>query len=172
VRSGSDTRVVTVSSLEHKPGRLDFDDLQSEREYSPRGAYRQSKLANAVFGLELDRRLRAAGIAIKSVLAHPGYSATNLQSSGPTGPMKALMRVTNVIVAQSAERGAWPSLYAATAPGVEGGQFFGPDGFRELRGYPTPVEPVGRASDPEVGRLLWEVSEELTGVRYPSGLHD
>jgi NAD(P)-dependent dehydrogenase (short-subunit alcohol dehydrogenase family) len=163
----SDARVVTVSSLEHRAGRLDFDDLQSEREYSPRGAYQQSKLANAVFGLELDRRLRAAGIGIKSVIAHPGYSATNLQISGPTGAMKALLRVTNAIVAQPAKRGAWPLLYAATAPGVEGGQFIGPDGFRELRGHPTSVEPVGRARDPEVGRRLWEVSEELTGVRYP-----
>jgi NAD(P)-dependent dehydrogenase (short-subunit alcohol dehydrogenase family) len=167
MRSGSDSRVVTVSSLEHRAGRLDFDDLQSEREYSPRGAYQQSKFANAVFGLELDRRLRTAGIAVKSVLAHPGYSATNLQTSGPTGPMKTLLRVTNAIVAQPAERGAWPSLYAATAPGVEGGQFIGPDGFRELRGHPTVVEPVSRVRDPEAGRRLWEVSEKLSGVRYP-----
>ncbi|MGH2922875.1 MAG: oxidoreductase [Solirubrobacterales bacterium] len=167
LRGGSDARVVTVTSIEHKPGRLDFDDLQSEREYSPRRAYQQSKLANAVFGLELDRRMRAAEIAVKSVLAHPGYAATNLQSSGPTGAMKALLRVTNAIVAQPAERGAWPSLYAATAPEVQGGQFIGPGGFRELRGHPTPVEPVDRARDPEAGRRLWEVSEELTGVGYP-----
>jgi NAD(P)-dependent dehydrogenase (short-subunit alcohol dehydrogenase family) len=168
LKDASDARVVTVSSLEHKPGRLRFDDLQWEREYSPRGAYQQSKFANAVFGLELDRRLRDAGIAVKSVLAHPGYSATNLQSSGPTGPMKALLAVTNAIVAQPAERGAWPSLYAATAPEVEGGQFIGPDGFMEARGHPKLVEPAGRARDAEAGRRLWQVSEELTGVRYLS----
>jgi NAD(P)-dependent dehydrogenase (short-subunit alcohol dehydrogenase family) len=163
---GQDARVVTVTSLEHRAGRIDFDDLQSEHAYSPRGAYRQSKLANAVFGLELDRRLRAAGLPIKSVLAHPGYTATNLQLSGPTGAMRALLRVTNKLVAQGVERGALPQLYAATARDVVGGGFYGPDGFNEIRGYPARVEPVERAQDPELGRRLWEVSEELTGVGY------
>jgi NAD(P)-dependent dehydrogenase (short-subunit alcohol dehydrogenase family) len=166
LRAGSDPRVVTLTSIEHRPGRLRFDDLHGERDYAPRRAYQQSKLANAVFGVELERRLRAAGLEVKSLLAHPGYSATNLQVSGPTGPMKALLRVTNSLVAQSAEMGALPTLYAASAPGVEGGEFFGPDGFRELRGHPTLVKPVKRATDPELGRRLWEVSEELTGVRY------
>jgi NAD(P)-dependent dehydrogenase (short-subunit alcohol dehydrogenase family) len=159
-------RVITVSSLEHRPGRLDFDDLQSERSYSPRGAYQQSKFANAVFGLELDRRLRGASLPVASILAHPGYSATNLQLTGPTGLMKAILRVGNQLIAQSAEQGALPQLYAATAVGVEGGSFIGPDGFREGRGHPTEVQPVGRARDPDTGRRLWEVSEELTGVRY------
>jgi NAD(P)-dependent dehydrogenase (short-subunit alcohol dehydrogenase family) len=161
-------RVVTLSSIEHKPGRLNFDDLQSERSYSPRDAYQQSKFANAVFGLELDRRLRAAGLPVISVLAHPGYSATNLQLTGPTGLMKAVLRVGNQLIAQSAEQGALPQLYAATADGVEGGSFIGPDGFREARGHPTVVQPVGRARDAEAGRRLWEVSEELTGVEYLS----
>ncbi len=102
-----------------------------------------------------------------SVLAHPGYSATNLQSTGPTGIMKRLMSVSNRLVAQSAERGALPILYAATAPGVEGGEFYGPDGFNEMRGDPTTVKPTSEARDPEVGRRLWELSEELTGVSYP-----
>jgi NAD(P)-dependent dehydrogenase (short-subunit alcohol dehydrogenase family) len=162
-------RAVTLSSIEHKPGRLDFDDLQCERSYSPRGAYQQSKFANAVFGLELDRRLREAQLPVSSVLAHPGYSATNLQLSGPTGLMKAVLRVGNQLMAQSAEQGALPPLCAATAEGVEGGTFIGPDGLREARGHPTVVQPVGRARDPETGRRLWEVSEELTGVRYLSG---
>lgn len=161
-----DARVVTLSSLEHKAGHIHFDDLQLEHGYAPRKAYRQSKLANASFGLELDRRLRAAGSPVKSVLAHPGYSATNLQSTGPTGAMKALMAVSNRVVAQSAEQGALPTLYAATAPDVEGGEYYGPDGFQELRGRPTRVKVIAEGSDPAVGRKLWEVSEELTGVRY------
>ena len=159
-------RVVTVSSLEHKPGRIHFDDLQSESKYSSRGAYQQSKFANAVFGLELDRRLRAAGSPVISVLAHPGYSATNLQTSGPPFPVSALLRISNALIAQSASKGALPQLYAATAPGVEGGEFIGPDGFREARGTPTEVQPVKRARDEQTARLLWDVSEELTGVRY------
>jgi NAD(P)-dependent dehydrogenase (short-subunit alcohol dehydrogenase family) len=165
--AGTDARVVTVSSIEHKAGRVDFDDLQSERDYSPRRAYRQSKFANVLFGLELDRRLRAAGMPVKSVLAHPGYSATNLQLSGPTGIVRSFLRVTNKLVAQSPDKGALPTLYAATAPGVEGGEFFGPDGFMEGRGHPSRVDPVDRARDTESARRLWEVSEELTGVRYP-----
>jgi NAD(P)-dependent dehydrogenase (short-subunit alcohol dehydrogenase family) len=159
-------RVVTLSSLEHRSGHLDFDDLQSKKNYGPRSAYQQSKLANAAFGIELDRRLRAAGSSTISVLAHPGYSATNLQSTGPSGPMKALLSVTNRLVAQSPEQGALPTLYAATAPDVEGGGYYGPDGFREARGHPTRVKAIPEAHDPEVGRRLWEVSEELTGVRY------
>jgi NAD(P)-dependent dehydrogenase (short-subunit alcohol dehydrogenase family) len=164
---GDDPRVVTVTSLEHRPGRIDFDDLTSERDYQPRTAYQRSKFANAVFGLELDRRLRAAGSPVKSVLAHPGYSATNLQTSGPTGPMKALLRVGNRLFAQSADRGALPQIHAATAADVQGGEFYGPGGFNELRGAPTRVKPVSRATDPELGRRLWQVSEELTGVTFP-----
>ena len=142
-----DPRIVTVSSLEHRPGRIDFDDLGSEGSYQPRAAYQRSKFANAVFGLELDRRLRAAGSPVKSVLAHPGYSATNLQVSGPTGAMKAMLRVGNKLLAQSPERGALPQLYAATADGVQGGEFYGPDGPREARGFPTRVErSAGRAT--------------------------
>jgi NAD(P)-dependent dehydrogenase (short-subunit alcohol dehydrogenase family) len=166
--AGGSSRVVTLSSIEHKPGKLDFDDLQSENGYSPRGAYQQSKFANAVFGLELDRRLRAAGLPVISVLAHPGYSDTNLQSTGPTGPMKALLAVGNKLLAQSAERGALPQLYAATAADVEGGSFIGPDGLMEARGHPTVVKPVGRARDEETAKRLWDVSEQLTGVTYLS----
>jgi NAD(P)-dependent dehydrogenase (short-subunit alcohol dehydrogenase family) len=166
---GSGSRVVTVSSIEHRPGKLAFDDLQSESSYSPRGAYQQSKFANAVFGLELDRRLRAAGSPVISVLAHPGYSDTNLQRTGPTGVMRAVLEIGNRVFAQGAEKGALPQLYAATAPGVEGGEFYGPDGFQQMRGAPKRVRPVDRAEDEETGRRLWRVSEELTGVTYLSG---
>jgi NAD(P)-dependent dehydrogenase (short-subunit alcohol dehydrogenase family) len=159
-------RVVTLSSIEHRRGRIDFDDLQQERGYSPRGSYQRSKLANAVFAVELDRRLRATDSSTISVLAHPGYSATNLQSSGPTGLAKAFMAISNRLVAQSAERGALPTLYAATALGVEGGDYYGPDGPGEVRGFPKKVEAIPDAYDPAIGSRLWEVSEELTGVRY------
>lgn len=162
-------RVVTVSSNEHKRGHINFDDLQLERRYDPRTGYRQSKLANAAFGLELDRRLRTAGSPIKSVLAHPGYTATNLQVKGQTGAMKVMMNVGNRLIGQSAELGALPTLYAATAPDVEGGQYFGPDRFREYRGYPTLVQVKPEGRDAEVGRRLWSVSEELTGVIYDFG---
>lgn len=124
-------------------------------------------MANTIFGIEFDRRLRAAGLPILSVLAHPGYSATNLQSTGPTGLAAFALRIGNAVVAQTAERGALPQLYAATAPGVQGGQFFGPSGFQEMRGDPVPVQAVPEARDPEIGRRLWTVSEELTGVTFP-----
>ncbi len=163
-----DPRVVTVSSLEHRRGTITFDDLQRERSYSPRGAYQQSKLANALFALELDRRLRAASLPVLSVLAHPGYSATNLQTTGPTGVAKFLMQhVGNRLLAQSADQGALPQLYAATAPGVQGGEFYGPDGRGEMKGYPKLVQPIAAARDLEAARRLWEISEELTGVRPP-----
>jgi NAD(P)-dependent dehydrogenase (short-subunit alcohol dehydrogenase family) len=159
-------RVVTLSSLEHKSGHLDFDDLQSEHDYRPRKAYRQSKLANATFGLELDRRLRAAGSPIASVLAHPGYAATGLQSSA-SATMKALMAIGNRVLAQSAEQGAVPTLYAATAPGVEGGEYFGPNGLGEVRGrHPKRVRVKAEGRDTENGQRLWKVSEDLTGVTY------
>jgi NAD(P)-dependent dehydrogenase (short-subunit alcohol dehydrogenase family) len=159
-------RVVTVSSNEHKGGQLDFDDLQQERDYSPRGSYQRSKLANAVFAVELDRRLRAAGSRPISVFAHPGYSATSLQSSGPTNAMKAVLAITNRLVAQRPERGALPQLYAATAPDVAGGEYYGPDGRGEMRGFPKKVEAIPAAYDRENGSRLWAASEELTGVRY------
>ncbi len=160
-------RIVTLSSNEHKAGRIDFDDLQQERDYSPRGSYQRSKLANAVFAIELDRRLRAAQSPVVSLFAHPGYSDTNLQSSGPTGVVKAVLAISNRVLAQSAERGALPTLYAATAPRVEGGEYYGPDGRGEFRGFPKRVEAIPAAYDPDIGSRLWSLSEELTGVHYP-----
>ncbi len=164
--AGRDARVVTVSSTMHRPGRIHYDDLTGERGYSPTGWYSQSKFANVLFGLELDRRLRAAGSGIRSVLAHPGYAATNLQSTGPSGLSKVLMSVGNRLMAQSAAAGARSELYAATDPDVRGGQFIGPDGLGQNRGHPKVVRPVGRAEDRGDARRLWELSEELTGVRF------
>jgi NAD(P)-dependent dehydrogenase (short-subunit alcohol dehydrogenase family) len=159
-------RVVTVSSSLHRSGSIHYDDLDGAKSYAPGKYYSQSKFANVLFGLELDRRLRAAGSPVRSVLAHPGYSATNLQSSGPTGVMKALMRVSNVIMAQPAARGALNQLYAAVDPHAEGGQFIGPDGMGESRGWPTVVQPVETAKDPADAQRLWTLSEQLTGVQF------
>jgi len=166
LRAGRDPRVVTVSSTAHKSGFIHFDDLTGERRYARWAFYGQSKFANAVFGLELDRRLRASGVPVKSILAHPGYSATNLQTSGPTGVLNLMMRVSNRLIAQDVEIGVLSQLYAATDPKVEGGQFIGPDGLAESWGYPTIVQPIDAARVPETARRLWQISEELTGVRF------
>jgi NAD(P)-dependent dehydrogenase (short-subunit alcohol dehydrogenase family) len=166
IRRGQDPRVVTVSSSEHRGGSIHFGDLTGERSYSPRAFYQQSKFANVLFGLELDRRVRAAGVAVRSVLAHPGYSATNLQSSGPTGLAKQLMKVSNRLIAQSAEIGALSEIYAAADPAAESGRFYGPSGFLELRGYPAEVQPAPAAKDEETARRLWDISEQLTGVTW------
>jgi NAD(P)-dependent dehydrogenase (short-subunit alcohol dehydrogenase family) len=159
-------RVVTESSPAHRIGRMSFDDLQGERRYVRWLAYGQSKLANLMFAFELQRRATAAGTALKSMAAHPGYSATNLQFAGPPAYERAVMGVTNRLLAQSAEMGALPTLYAATVPDLPGGSFVGPDGFLEQRGYPHVVSAAGKAYDEPAWRRLWEVSEELTGVTY------
>jgi NAD(P)-dependent dehydrogenase (short-subunit alcohol dehydrogenase family) len=165
---GNSPRVVVVASNEHKGGHLDFDNLQLDRDYAPRKSYQRSKLANVSFGLELDRRLRAAGSPILCAMAHPGYSATNLQSTGPVGLLTSVgFRLGNAVFAQPAEQGALPQLFAATAPEVQGGQYFGPDGFMEMRGHPVVVQVSDEGRNPEVARRLWTVSEELTGVTYP-----
>jgi NAD(P)-dependent dehydrogenase (short-subunit alcohol dehydrogenase family) len=161
-----DARVVTVSSNNHKAGQMRFDDLQGERRYSRWGAYAQSKLANLLFAFELDRRLKAGGWPLISVAAHPGYSATNLQLSAPPLHERLAMRLSNRLFAQSAEIGALPLLFAATAPGVLGGSYVGPDGAREMRGHPVLVQATKRANDEESAQRLWEISERLTGVAY------
>ncbi|MFE0102437.1 oxidoreductase [Streptomyces sp. NPDC059009] len=165
--AGRDPRVVTISSVNHRQAALRFDDLDGERHYKPMAAYNQSKLANAVFGQELHRRLTPAASPVRSVLAHPGYTASNLQLNGPTGPWRVLLgRIGNPLLAQRPERGALPQLYAATEPGVLGGEFIGPDGPAELRGAPTRVRLAPAAADAENGRRLWEISERRTEVRY------
>lgn len=166
LEKGRDPRVVTVSSIGHHGGRVHFDDLTGARGYAPVKYYDQSKFANVLFGLELDRRLRAAGSPVRSLLAHPGISATNLQSTGPTGLIRAGGAFVNRFLAQNADTGALAQLRAATAPGVEGGQFYGPDGWKELRGHPVVVRPDPAAEDPDTARRLWDLSEELTGVRH------
>lgn len=155
-------RVVTVSSGAHRLGSIAFDDLMGERSYRRWGAYGQSKLANLLFTRELDRRF---GDRLTAVAAHPGYAATHLQTGQGQPLMEALMRVGNATIAQSDAAGAWPSLYAATAPGVHGGQYFGP-GLLELRGHPKQVGRSAAAKDDAVAARLWTVSAELTGTSY------
>jgi NAD(P)-dependent dehydrogenase (short-subunit alcohol dehydrogenase family) len=169
--AAAEPRVVTVSSGAHQTGRIDFDDLDSEHGYSRWGAYSRSKLANLLFAYELQRRSDAAGSALRSLAAHPGYAATNLQLSGPSGGVigfvnTAVMRVSNLLVAQSDEMGALCQLYAATEPDLPGGIYIGPDGLGGMRGHPAVVGSSGASKDPETARRLWQVSEELTGVAY------
>ncbi|MFB6189630.1 MAG: oxidoreductase [Halapricum sp.] len=171
VDSDGQSRVVTQSSGVHESGEIDFEDLQSEREYSKWGAYGQSKLANVLFAYELQRRLDAAGIEdVTSVACHPGYADTNLQRRGPKQSGSTLrlyaMKVANTVFAQSAERGALPMLYAATASNVDGGSYIGPGGFMDMRGAPEPQRSSDRSYDEETARRLWDVSEELTRVEY------
>jgi len=165
------SRVVTVSSMGHRiRARIHFDDLQWERSYSRVGAYGQSKLANLMFTYELQRRLAAAGTGAGSgtiaAAAHPGGSDTDLLRNMPPA-LRALATVVMPLISQSAEMGALPTLRAATDPDVRGGQYYGPDGFRETRGYPKLVESSAASHDMETQRRLWTVSEELTGVTFP-----
>jgi NAD(P)-dependent dehydrogenase (short-subunit alcohol dehydrogenase family) len=161
-----DARVVNVSSGAHRFGSMNFDDLQSEKKYRRWGAYGQSKLSNLLFTFELERRLRASGSTVRAVAAHPGYSATNLQSAAAPQPDRFLMVISNAVWAQSAEMGALPTLYAATYPGLEGATYIGPDGMMEQRGHPTKVEARPSAHNEKDAARLWEVSEQLTGVKF------
>jgi NAD(P)-dependent dehydrogenase (short-subunit alcohol dehydrogenase family) len=161
------SRVVTVASIAHKGGKLNFADLNAEHSYDPRGAYQQSKLANLVFGLEFDRKLRAHSAQTASLIAHPGVAVTNIVSNGMgTGFKGRIVNMLLPLVAQSDDRGSWPLLYAATSPDTHGGGYYGPDGIAEVKGTPIEVKPKPHALDPAAGQRLWEISERLTGVRY------
>jgi NAD(P)-dependent dehydrogenase (short-subunit alcohol dehydrogenase family) len=166
-------RVVNVASLAHRWTRaLDPDDLNFEKSrYEKWDAYGKTKLANLVFTHELDRRLRKAGVPVLVAAAHPGYSSTNLGFAGPAMEKSSLgkwiMDAGNALFAQSAADGALPQIYAATMLDVQGGDYFGPDGFRQLRGrQPRKVGCRSEARDPALGAKLWEVSERLTGISY------
>jgi NAD(P)-dependent dehydrogenase (short-subunit alcohol dehydrogenase family) len=163
-------RVVNVSSLAHRLGKLRFDDPAWERGYSKWPAYGMSKLANLLFTYELARRARVAGVDVRSVAAHPGYSSTNLQLQGAAMAEAKLKlwatRWFTPLVAQKANMGALPQLYAAVAEGVDSGDFIGPDGLAEARGYPQKTRSNARSRDAESMQRLWELSERLTGVRF------
>jgi NAD(P)-dependent dehydrogenase (short-subunit alcohol dehydrogenase family) len=160
-------RVVTVSSTAHRAGSIDFEDLNWERKpYKAWRAYGQSKLANLLFTAELQRRLTDAGSAVLATAAHPGYAATNLQFHSERRLMDIVSVVGNRLLAQDSDGGALPTLYAAVAD-VPGNSFAGPGGFMEQRGAPKLVGRTAAAKDADVARRLWDVSEELTGVRFP-----
>lgn len=157
-----DSRIVTISSLAHRFGRIAFRDLQSDKRYSPWKAYGQSKLANLLFALELQRRLEAREFDAISVAAHPGFSATNLQRHVGGGAL------LTPIVSQSAEAGAWPTVYAATEPTLRGGEYIGPGRLFETRGLPRRARVSWAARNRRAARKLWDISEQLTGVSYLS----
>ena len=169
-------RVVTIASIAHKRGRLNLDDLQSTKSYSPMGAYQQSKLANLMFALELDRRLRAAGTPearIVSVAAHPGVANTNLFQAGEFGAAEKLVRrgfgVLIGAFLNSENAGALPTLYAATSPEVQGGGYYGPLGFQEMRGHVGSAIIFAHAQDTAAAARLWSECERLTRTTLLSG---
>jgi NAD(P)-dependent dehydrogenase (short-subunit alcohol dehydrogenase family) len=163
-------RIVNVSSTMHKIGRMRWDDLQGRERYGKWQAYGQSKLANLLFTYELERRLQAAGRDAIAVAAHPGYAATNLQTAGPRMEGSTLLErislLGNRLFSQTAEMGALPTLYAAGAPDVRGGEYFGPDRMFETWGHPKRVRSNARSHDRADQERLWRVSEQLTGVGF------
>jgi NAD(P)-dependent dehydrogenase (short-subunit alcohol dehydrogenase family) len=159
------SRIVTLASPAHKQGRIDFDDLQSVRRYRPGAAYAQSKLANLLFTYQLHRRLTAMGARTVALAAHPGGARSELNRNLPILFRGASWGIARPIT-HSVEAGALPILSAAVDPEARGGEYYGPDGWFEFKGKPTRLEPTARSHDAELQRRLWEVSEELTGVRY------
>jgi NAD(P)-dependent dehydrogenase (short-subunit alcohol dehydrogenase family) len=160
-------RVVTVASLAHRSGKIDFDDLQMEKSYKPWDAYGQTKLANILFARELARR--SAGTGLLSLAVHPGVSQTSIVDNGPgANDLKTKLIFTfGKFLTQTDAAGALPTLYAATSPHAHSGEYIGPDGIGELKGSPVVVKPRANALDEAVGKRLWDVSEKLTGVVYP-----
>lgn len=163
------SRVVTVSSLAHKPYRFPIDDPMSERKYDPWRAYAASKLANVYFTRELDRRLRLMNATMVSLACHPGYSATNLTTAGMRAGgffSRTAASVGDWLIAQSAAQGALPILFAAASPEARGGTMIGPDGIGEVRGYPVEVPVAKQALDEEMAARVWKLSETLTNTAF------
>jgi NAD(P)-dependent dehydrogenase (short-subunit alcohol dehydrogenase family) len=164
-------RVVTIASIAHKRGQLNFDDLQSTKSYNPMRAYQQSKLADLMFSFELDRRLRAAKSSVMSLAAHPGVANTNLFQVGDHSPFRKTVRnllghAIGIVLNTDAE-GALPTLYAAAAPDAESGGYYGPPGFQEMRGDTVDRAKVApQALDTAAAARLWHVCEDLTGIKF------
>ena len=162
LRRASGARVVSLSSLAHRTGFMDFADLQGARVYGPWKAYGQSKLACLMFALELQRRSDAAGWNLVSTAAHPGFSRTDLFASGPGGLVSLATAFAAPLFGQSAADGARPTLFAATSPNAKPGAYYGPDGIGELRGAPAPALIMPQARDAAAAARLWDVSGKLT----------
>ena len=162
IRATPWVRVINVSSGAHRMGKLEFGNLQAEKGYKPWAAYGQSKLANLLFMRQLNVYFAREQLDALAAAAHPGYTGTNLQAT--SGVFKFL----NPVLGQKPEMGALPTLYAATAPDVKPNDYYGPDGFQEMRGYPEKVSMSADAQNSALAERLWRVSEKLTGVRYPS----
>ncbi len=165
VNATPDSRIVVLSSLAHTQGEINFDDLQNKEKYSAMTAYQQSKLANIIFALELQRRLEKAGHQTIAVAAHPGISNTNLGQHVPRILYYLLMPLFLFMI-HSPNSGAMPTLLAALGNDVKGGEYFGPTGRREMKGPAGRARIAGRAKNTEVAKRLWEVSEQLTGIQY------
>jgi len=163
---GKEPRVVITSSMAHRSGRIDFDDINAEESYSRMGRYAMSKLANLLHMYELDRRLRAADSPVIAAACHPGVADTELTRNFP-GLLVSLFRPLSSLFMNSAAEGAWPTLAAAAAPGVESGSYFGPSRNGEWVGPAREVQPRPKAKRIETAKRLWDVSEEMTGVTYP-----
>ena len=159
-------RVVVVSSIAHKFGAIDLDDLTWEKGYTPSKAYFRSKLANVLFAFELDRRLEAAGNKSICIACHPGYAATNLQSTGPTGPLNFFYKFLNPLFAQPSQAGAIPTVLAAAGVEAKRGAYYGPKKMGEARGPVGDALVAGQALDEDVARKLWSASEDLIGTPF------
>jgi NAD(P)-dependent dehydrogenase (short-subunit alcohol dehydrogenase family) len=168
LRAAPAARVVVVSSIAHKRGVINFDDLMSRSKYRRWRAYCQSKIANLYFAMEFARRLEARGEPIVVAAAHPGLANTRLSANMGRDPMARLTNAFMTLMAQPEQAGVLPVLYAATAADVQGGEFFGPNGPGESRGEVTMVAPAARVADLAVADRLWQVSEQLTGVTFPN----
>ncbi len=161
-------RIVVVSSIAHKFGTIHRDDLMLEKSYSPMNAYSQSKLANLMFALELDRRLKAKGSAVQAIACHPGYSATALQSTGPAGLWNFAYKFLNPLMAQPSEKGAIPTVLAAAGTQAVAGAYYGPTGWGDSRGPVGDAFVARRALDEDMAGWLWEESEKRVGFEWNS----
>ncbi|TCU06060.1 SDR family oxidoreductase [Rhizobium sullae] len=170
LRKGDDSRVVNVCALAANRGKINFDDLQSEREYKPMAAYGQSKLANLIFSIELHRRSMAEQWGIHSIAAHPGLARSDLSARGinrsEENKVPLLFRLLGSLVLHSGEQGALPLLFAATAPEAKSGMYYGPGGLGETKGFPASAKVPRSARTESIATRLWDVSEQLTHTRY------
>jgi NAD(P)-dependent dehydrogenase (short-subunit alcohol dehydrogenase family) len=169
LRAAPAPRLVTVSSIAHRGASIRFDDLQSTRSYNPTRSYGQSKMANLLFALELQRRGDAGGWGITSIAAHPGVSSTELVANGiGTGFIGRLASASIRVFGHPPAPGALPQIFAAASPAAEPGHYYGPQGIGEIAGPPGPARITGEARDPNIAARLWTISEQLTGVSFPS----